>query len=261
MVFSPFQRPILAALLYSTRAAGVRQNLGRATRNRITELSQRTPPIFGWAAITLGIGPHYCSVCFILVMAALWNRACGYIFILWFILLFSSFFRRLYIISAVTQSCRAVSSQLRHVSTSRKNLLNSNNVLHMSAQYGQLWHTKAWNRFGSLGHPSKFQRFRVLPSLLRRRRLPEVNQALHDVWPSPGLVHYVYISGALAPLTEFCPVQNSLYVLFLRYHILAALLHGTSAAGVTQTLRRCTEGAIYMYIQQGCHHVGHRPTF
>jgi len=84
--------PILAALLYSTRAAGVRQNLRRATRNRITELSQRTPPIFGWAAITLGIGPHYCSVCFILVMAALWNRACRYIFILWFVLLFSSFF-------------------------------------------------------------------------------------------------------------------------------------------------------------------------
>jgi len=30
----------------------------RHTRNGITELSQRAPPIFGWAAITLGIGPH-----------------------------------------------------------------------------------------------------------------------------------------------------------------------------------------------------------
>ena len=27
----------------------------------------------------------------------------------------------------------------------------------------------------------------------------EVNQTLHDVWPSPGLVHYIYILGALAP--------------------------------------------------------------
>jgi len=27
------------------------------TRNGITELSQSAPPIFGWAAITLGIGP------------------------------------------------------------------------------------------------------------------------------------------------------------------------------------------------------------
>jgi len=28
------------------------------TRNGITELLQRVPPIFGWAAIMLGIGPH-----------------------------------------------------------------------------------------------------------------------------------------------------------------------------------------------------------
>ena len=32
------------------------------TRNGITELSQRTPPIFGRAAITLGIGPHSSSL-------------------------------------------------------------------------------------------------------------------------------------------------------------------------------------------------------
>jgi len=39
--------PILAALLHGTQAVGIR-------RNGITELSQRAPPIFGWAAITLG---------------------------------------------------------------------------------------------------------------------------------------------------------------------------------------------------------------
>ena len=27
-------------------------------KNRITELSRRAPPVFGWAAMTLGIGPH-----------------------------------------------------------------------------------------------------------------------------------------------------------------------------------------------------------
>jgi len=56
------QVPILAALLHGTAAAGVSQTLRRGTRNGITELSQRAPPIFGWAAITLGIGPH--SICF-----------------------------------------------------------------------------------------------------------------------------------------------------------------------------------------------------
>jgi len=49
---------VLAALLHSTLVVGVSQTLWHGTRNGITELSQRAPPIFGWAAITLGIGPH-----------------------------------------------------------------------------------------------------------------------------------------------------------------------------------------------------------
>jgi len=52
--------PVLAALLHGTPAAGISQTLRRGTRNGITELSQRAPPIFGRAAITLGIDPH-CS--------------------------------------------------------------------------------------------------------------------------------------------------------------------------------------------------------
>ena len=83
--------------------------------------------------------------------------------------------------------------------------------------------------------PANFNGFRVLASLLQRRRSPEANQTLHDVWPSPELVHYVYIFGGCCPLTEFSSVQHSLYVQVLRSPILAALLHGTPAAGVSQT--------------------------
>jgi len=50
--------PILPALLHGTRAAAVSQTLWHGTRNAITELLQRAPSIFRWAAITLGIGPH-----------------------------------------------------------------------------------------------------------------------------------------------------------------------------------------------------------
>ena len=64
----------------------------------------------------------------------------------------------------------------------------------------------------SLGHPVNFNWFRVLPSLLQRRRLPEANQTLLDVWPSPGLVHYIYTFGISCLLAEFCHVQNSLSV-------------------------------------------------
>ena len=57
---------------------------------------------------------------------------------------------------------------------------------------------------GVWGNPANFNGFRVLPSLLQRRRSPEAKQTLHDVWPSPELVHYIYIFGALT-LTKFLP--------------------------------------------------------
>jgi len=43
--------------------SGVSQNLRCHTRNLSMELSQWAPPIFGWAAITLGISPHYNYLC------------------------------------------------------------------------------------------------------------------------------------------------------------------------------------------------------
>jgi len=46
---------------------------------------------------------------------------------------------------------------------------------------------------------------------------------------------------------------------FNGFRVLAALLRGTLVLGVSQTLRRSTEGATY--IRQGSHHVGHWSTF
>jgi len=58
---------------------------------------------------------------------------------------------------------------------------------------------------GSLvcGTPANLNRFRVLASLQQQHRSMDINQTLHDVWPSPRLVHYIYISGDSCPLTEF----------------------------------------------------------
>jgi len=144
----------------------------------------------------------------------------------------------------ITQLCRAVTSQLRHVSTVGKNLLNSNissTCLHNMANFGQL---RAEIGSGVWGTPANFNGFRVLPSLLQRRSSPEANQSLHNVWPSPGLAHCINIFGGSCPLTEFCTRQNSLYVQVLRSPILAALLHGTPAADLSQTLRRRTVNGI-----------------
>jgi len=141
-------------------------------------------------------------------------------------------------LGTIAQICHAVSSQLRHISTIRKHLLNSSissTCPRTMANCGPLTAEICWPVWGT---PANFNRFRVLPSLLQRRRSPNANQTLYDVWPSPVLLHYIYTFGCSCSLTEFCPVQNSLYVQVLRSRVLAALLHGTPAAGVSQTLRR-----------------------
>jgi len=52
-------RPSLAlSYIGSVTALQSNQTLRRGTGNGIMELSQRAPSIFGWAAVTMGIGPH-----------------------------------------------------------------------------------------------------------------------------------------------------------------------------------------------------------
>ena len=82
---------------------------------------------------------------------------------------------------------------------SLKNLLNSNisstcphNMVNFSPLAPEIV-SLVW------GTPANFNGFRVLASLLQRRRSTETNQTLHDVWPSPGLVHYTYIFGGSCP--------------------------------------------------------------
>jgi len=98
---------------------------------------------------------------------------------------------------------------------------------------------------GVWGTPANFNELRVLPSLLQRRRSPEANQTLHDVWLSPGLLHYIYIFGGCCPVTEFRHMQNSIASksCVLRSPILGALLHDTPAAGSAK-LRRGTRNEI-----------------
>jgi len=113
------------------------------------------------------------------------------------------------------------------------------------------------------GHPSKFQRVSRVSSLLQRRHLGQPNFARCLA------VSYIHIFAGSCPLTEFCQVKDSLYVQVLRSPVLAALLHGTPAAGGTQPNYAAwytewnyvtfAEGANYIWL--GGHHVRHRPTF
>ena len=73
------------------------------------------------------------------------------------------------------------------------------------------------------------------------------------------------ISPPHVPMMNFGPLAAEIISLVWgtpannEFRVLAALLHGTVVVGVSQTLRRWTEGATY--IRQGGHHVGHWPTF
>jgi len=115
-------------------------------------------------------------------------------------------------------------------------LVKQQYLFHMSLQYGELGSLMAEIDWWVWGTSANFNGFRVLASLLKQRRLAEVNQILHNVWPSPGLVHYIYIfaPNGILPGAKFT-LRPSLK---LRYPILAALPHGTRAVGVSQTLQR-----------------------
>ena len=104
-------------------------------------------------------------------------------------------------VGTIPQICRAISSQLKNVSTIGKKLVRqhiSSTCPHNMVNFGPLAAEICWRVWGT---PANFNGFRVL----------------------------------------------------------AAFLHGTRVLGVSQTLRRWTEGATY--IRQGGHHVEHWPTF
>jgi len=72
-------------------------------------------------------------------------------------------------LGTIAQRRRAMSSQLRHVSTIRKKLVKQRYLLH-APQYGELRPTTGWDLLASLGHshPNKFQRVSRLGSVTAR---------------------------------------------------------------------------------------------
>jgi len=159
-----------------------------------------------------------------------------------------------------------------------RKLVKQQYLLHMSSQYDELRPINIWNRLASLVHgtPIYFNGFVTLgfvtaPTSLSRAQ-PNFAQCLAVSWGGT-LYIYIYIFGGCCPIKEFCQVQNSLCVQVLRSPILAALLHGTWAVGVSQTLQRGTRNGIMELslliifnrechlCSEGGHCVGNRPTF
>ena len=68
-----------------------------------------------------------------------------------------------------------------------------------------------------------------------------------------NMLNFCLLAADIDPVVWGSPAN------FNGFRFLAALLHGSQVLGVSQTMRRWTEGATY--IQQGGHHVGYWPTF
>jgi len=129
-----------------------------------------------------------------------------------------------------------------------------------------------YNVFSGTLNPTHFTSLRVLAALLQQRRSPEANQSLHDVWPSPGLLHYIYIFVGSCRLMEFCSAKFTLRS--LRSSIAFSYIGSVSVTALHSSSGRqpnfaawykewnyttFAEGATY--IRLSGHHVGHWPTF
>ena len=131
--------------------------------------------------------------------------------------------------------------------------------------FDQLTAEICWQVWGT---PASFNGFRVLALLLQRRRSLEANQTLHNVWPSPGLAHYIHFRGLLLP-KGILPGAKFTLRPSLAFSYIGSVTARHSSSGrepnfaawykEMQNYGTFAEGATY--IRLGGHHVGHRSTF
>jgi len=75
---------------------------------------------------------------------------------------------------------------------------------------------------------------------------------ISPIWPY-NIVNFCLLAAEIVSLVWGTSAN------FNGFRVLAAFLHGALVLGISETLRRWTEGVTYIW--QGGHHVGHSPTF
>jgi len=126
-------------------------------------------------------------------------------------------------LGTIAQLCRAISSQLRHVSKIGK-IVKQQYLLHMSPQYGKLRPTSSWDLLAGMEHPRKFQRVSRLGSVTARGTLlvsvslAALNRGRHLYaagWPSRwALAHILvlYISMLLYSYLSFLHRESQFHI-------------------------------------------------
>jgi len=72
------------------------------------------------------------------------------------------------ILGTIAQLCRAISLQLRHVSTIGRKPVKQQCLPHMFSQYGELRPSSSWDLLASLRHPCKLRQVLRLHSVTAR---------------------------------------------------------------------------------------------
>jgi len=116
-------------------------------------------------------------------------------------------------------------------------LQNMANIGLLAAEIGSLvWST-----------PSNFNRFRVLASLLQRRRSTEANQTLHNVWPSSALyIHFRW----LLPRNGILPCAKFTLRPSLAFSYIGSVTARHSSSGHQTNLAALSRGATYTVFQK-----------
>jgi len=118
---------------------------------------------------------------------------------------------------------------------------------------GRVWDTSA-----------NFNRLQVLALLLHRSRLAEVNKTLQDVWPSPGLEHYIYIFGGFLSPNGILPAAEFTLRSSLTFSYIGSVIVRHSSSGRQPNFVAWYKEWNYgtftdsaTYIRLGSHHAGH----
>jgi len=185
-----------------------------------------------------------------LIMVALWNRADHYIFILWFLSIYLFLFsflawsQRPHIgclpyfhtwcgLSANVECRSEMCCKRLAENTGRKKVAKKSPSGHHRTNLSE---SSQLRHISTIGKRTYF---------VKQQYVLQMSSQYGELRPTSGWDQ----SGSLGH-----PSYN-----FNSFHVWAALLHGSPVVGVSQTLRRWTEGTTYA--RQGDHHVGHWPTF
>jgi len=97
---------------------------------------------------------------------------------------------------------------------------------------------------GVCGTTANFNEFRVLPSLLQRRRSTDLSQTMHGVWPSPVLVQDIYSFGGSCGAPGILPCAKFTLRPSLAFAYIDSVSARQSISGRQQSLRRRTRNGI-----------------